>query len=356
MFNWIKRLDGDYIDLSSSGILGPTTLSELDLDPTIAEIGGNNFYGYHPSLSAIGQLFNVSKDSIVITSGASMANYLAMTAMMGKGDPCIIETPVYEPLLSVVRHVTQAEPVRIFREADSGYSLNNNPEIFLRHKPKLTVLTNPHNPTGYVDPLEVFLEIAEIVSEWDGWLLIDEVFLPFISRFRELSLAGKHPNILVTGSLTKVWGLGGLRYGWLIGDANVMRQIELNLDYMSVNQPFIVEWIGSRLLESPHSDRLLIHARERAAQNLKIVEEFARSFNFLDFYKPSCGISALFRFKDGKDSYHFCSLLHDRYNTIVVPGRYFEVDDGFRLSFGCEQSKLLAGLQNIENALTSNLG
>lgn len=351
LFDWIKRLPEDLIDLYSSGMHNPLTISDIDISAAEYNISGNNFYGYKPLNNEIAKLHSIDPDQLVVTSGASMANFVALSLLLDRDDTVLIESPQYQPLLSTAKYLTHTNPLRLVRKQKEQYGVSLDEAWLTKHKPKITILTNPHNPTGKYDLKYVFHEYADIVSQWDGYVLVDEIFLPFHESFPRNTLAGSHQRIICTGGLTKAWGLGGLRVGWIIADAKLMRRAELLLDFMNVNQPFVTDLLAAEVLHSGLGEKLLQSARKIAAHNYTIVEDVLSSNDLLALLPPDCGISAVVRFKDGRDSKSFCHGLHTTEKVVVVPGHYFEINDGFRISFGCDEQSLSQGLSKLMSFL-----
>jgi hypothetical protein len=220
-------------------------------------------------------------------------------------------------------------------------------------KPKsLVILSNPHNPSGVYDRPEVLLSLADTIARDNGWLLVDEVFLPFIKTNLNQHAASLHERIISTGSLTKVWGLSTLRIGWVIAQPSIIRQVETAMDYMHVVMPFSMEYLACRILSDEKLDhKLLEHARKLASENLKLVNTYLADIPELDCVQPAGGISMLIRFKDGRNSEPFTNRLLSEFNTAVMHGKFFELEDGFRISFGGEKDVLRQGLDAIQNSL-----
>ena len=351
LFDWIKRIPEGYIDLTLSGIQGPATLDDLGFKNIDLPISGNNLYGYKPLKDILAANYQVDPSRIAITPGASMANFAVATALAGEGDRVVIEHPAYQPFIRVAETVTGRKPERLVRDPEDDYSLNLKDSVF-DSSFRFVQLTNLHNPTGiYAEP-DVFIEMAERSARCDGWVVVDEVFLPFMDGGESRSAAQLHDRIISTCSLTKVWGLSGLRVGWIIGPPDLITRVEHIMDYLHVNQPFSTDFIAWMVLsDTTTNQNLLSAARKTGETNIKIVLDYIDKMPQLNYVAPSGGISILIRFKDKRDSEDFTDTLRDRFNTLVQPGKYFEVPDGFRLSFGMDESLLRSGLEAVKSVL-----
>jgi len=350
--DWYKRQSGDLIDLSNSGISGPASLRDLGIRPDDLPLYGDNLYGYPPLKELLAERFAVEPARIAITPGASMGNFTVLAAIVERGDRVMVESPAYQPFVKLAEALTEQPPLMLKRRREDNYHLDPDHPSIDDTSFKVLVLSNLHNPTGVYDPPETFIQLAEQVSARNGWLLVDEVFLPFLTNGERTTSAVTHKRIIATGSLTKVWGLGGLRVGWVIAPPELSRQIERSMDYLHVVQPFITEYIAWRVLsDTGPGKRMLKSARQIAASNLEILRDFLSEFPQLDYVVPAGGISLLVRFRDGRSADEFCMRLSTEHHTLVIPGSFFGVNDGFRISFGAGEETLRRGLKSISKAL-----
>jgi len=352
IFDWIKRLPIDLIDLTSSGAYNAKALNDLGLDIEELPLWGNNYYGFKPLKETIAARYSTDPDHIALTLGASMANIAVLLALTGTGDRIMIETPVYQPFTRAAEAVTELAPIWLPRTRQEEYHLSPDHPVLANKSFKILMLSNLHNPTGSCDPPETFVELAEIAAAQNGWIVVDEVFLPFIEGGEKRCAALLHDRIISTCSLTKVWGLPGLRAGWITARPDLVRKIEHLVDYFYVNQPFITDFITWRILSDDRTfNQLLEKTRKRTTKNWRIVETYLNDMPLLDYVKPAGGLSVLLRFRDGRKSAQFIRILREDYGTLVVPGEFFDVDDGFRLSFGCEEDTLRRGMEAVKEAL-----
>ena len=356
ILDWVKRLEGDdLLNMASSGVPIVRKLDGLGISSDDLPLYGDNYYGYVPLKELIAGRFGVRYEQIMITSGASMANFLVMSLLLRQGDRVIVERPVYTPLLKTAEAIIECPAQRLDRLPDKDYHLD--PENFGQKPcPRLIILTNPHNPTGIFDKPDVFTRLGEYADRNDGWILVDEVFRAFTPDGDRSTIATVHDRIIATGGLTKVWGLDGLRIGWIIAPVEMIRQFEQMINYMYAVQPFITEHIAYKVLSDENlNNRMLQFARSRAKENLSVVRSFMTGHPQLKFTEPNSGITALVRFRDERSSDSFCQSLLNEYRTVVMPGRFFDVPDGFRLGFGVERETVERGLDKISKLLQSSL-
>ncbi len=354
LFDWLQSVPQPEINLTVSGVATPAMLSDLNIDLSNAPLGGANFWGYLPLREAIAKLHNTQPESVFIAGGASMANFLILSVLTQNIHKIAIEHPVYEPFVKVSDTLTSGNIHFIHRHSETDYSLNLEELRSIATEPTILLLSNPHNPSGHFASGEKLHKAAEIVAKNSGWVVIDEVFLPYIENWHQLVATNIHERIITTGSFAKAWGLSPLRIGWIIAPPQLGKQIKTALNNMNVTQAFISEYIAHKFLARPDlGEAYLKRSRKTAKDNFQIVHSVLKERGELTYQAPDAGISVWLRFKDGHDAQPFCDQLLKEKSTAVVAGHFFGDPTGFRLSFGLDQDLLRRGLSNITDILDS---
>ncbi len=346
-FEWLKAKPVGYCDLASSGIHGPDSLEELGVSTADLPLSGGNPYGYPPLKEWLATKFGVSVDRIALAPGASGANFAVISTMIGPGDQVVLESPVYQPMVSVVAASSDVPPLYFKRLPEEKYRIDPDLPFEVFSDPKLIVTTNLHNPTGVYQPPEVFLSIADKIAARDGWLLVDEIFLPFKSGLEWQSVAAFHDRIITTGSLTKAWGLSGLRCGWIVGPPDIIYKIQRQLDYTQGTQSVFNEALALRLLETGAADTLLKKARKRADENRKYIVEFLDDWGKVSYSKPDGGLVIFVRQPEAANTDAFCQILLEKHNILITPGRFFRDPSGFRIGLTAPNSDLREWLEKL---------
>src|SRR5216117_4270202 len=149
--HWSKTQSRVRFNLATSGV-APFPLRELPVDLKELEINGDDSYGYAPLQQAIAAHHGVDPECVVESAGTSMANHLAMAAIIEPGDEVLIEHPAYGPILDVAQYL-QANVKRFRRAEENGWAID---PAEIRHcvtpKTRLIVITNLHNPTSVLTP------------------------------------------------------------------------------------------------------------------------------------------------------------------------------------------------------------
>src|SRR5262249_51697677 len=213
--HWSKTQSRARFNLATSGVAS-FPLRQLPVELETLEINSYNEsgYGYPPLQKAIATHHGVDPDCVVESAGTSMANHLAMAAILEPGDGVLIEHPAYGPILDIA-HYLQANVKRFARTSDTGWSIDS--EAILRAitpNTRLIVITNLHNPTSALTPEWVLLQVGEIARSVGALVLVDEVYLDADYQGTPRTSFHLGPEFVVTSSLTKVYGVSGLRCGW----------------------------------------------------------------------------------------------------------------------------------------------
>ncbi|MBX6365757.1 MAG: aminotransferase class I/II-fold pyridoxal phosphate-dependent enzyme [Gemmatimonadetes bacterium] len=344
---WAKSRGGIRWNLSASGVRAcPLELLEPELEDLAP--AGSNAFGWPPLLDALGARYGVGAGQIVLATGASLANHLVCSALLRPGDEVLVEHPVYEPLHAVPRHLGAG--VRVFerRRAD-GYAVDpERVRAALTPRTRLVVLTDLHNPSGAPIGDAALVALAELADAHDLHVLVDEVYLEWLHDEGRGSAVHVSPRFVTTRSLTKAYGLDGVRVGWILAEpalADRFRRVQ-NLFYTTLAMPS--ERLATRALARATS--LLAPLKELTARNRDIVDAFVAAEPRLSWVRPPAGTVGFVRL-DGGDVDALVARLEAEFDTTVAPGRFFGDPTSFRIGFGMETATLEEGLRRLRRAL-----
>jgi aspartate/methionine/tyrosine aminotransferase len=345
--HWAKTNSAARFNLATSGV-GAFPLRELPFDYTRLEINGsNNRYGYEPLKQAIGSRYNVDPDCVVTAEGTSMANYLAMATVLEPGDEVLIEQPAYGLLVDAARHIG-AEVKRFARTPEAGWAVG--PAAIRRAltpRTRLIVVTNLHNPSSVLTPEPVLREVAGLARDAGARLLVDEVYLDAVYQQTPPTAFHIGPEVIVTNSLTKVYGLSGLRCGWILAEPDLARAM------YQLNNLFASIWVHPGELLSlaafEHLDQIRARARRVVDADRAALANFLKEHPQIATPTP-WGTTSFFRFPNGPAD-EFLFRLRTEHETSAVPGRFFEMPDYFRIGMGNNSEMFTEGLRRISLAL-----
>lgn len=345
---WMKTRGPAKYDLCPSGVSN-LSLKELGIDFEDLEIFGENSYGYPPLIQAIANRYQVQEDNVMLAVGTSHALFLVCALLLNGGDEVLVEKPAYEPLWAVAK-AFGGRIIRLDRVYEQGYAFNlDELEKHLSENVKFILVTNLHNPSGVSLSPSTLKDMAGIAKKRGVFLVVDEVYLEFLEGKVGQTSFHLADNIIVISSLTKVFGLAGLRCGWILAPAEIVAKMKILLDYSLVEGVFIGELISSKMFDRLAS--IKVRNKERILQNTNIIKEFIKGESRLSCIEPSGGIICFPRVESGLSGDDLARILREDFDTAIVPGSLFESPQHFRLGMDVESIVLAEVLENIKEVL-----
>ena len=345
---WAKTRQGARYNLATSGLI-TYPLSELPVKlEDLAPLARGGSYGYPPLQEALAAHNGVSLANVVAADGTSMANYLAMAAILEPGDEVLVEHPTYELLLAALGHL-QAEVRRFPRRAETGFALDPAEiERAVTPRTRLIVVTNLHNPSSAFADEANLRASGEIARQVGARVLVDEVYLDAAFEIAPRSAFHLGPEFVITNSLTKVYGLSGLRCGWVLAEPELARRMWRLNDLFGVNQAHPAERISVIALQN--FEKIRSWSRALLERNRRLLNEFLATRKDLEVRPLQFGTVVFPRLLTGSVD-RFCELFREKYDGTVVPGSFFEMPDHFRIGIGGESEGLAASLKQLGAAL-----
>ncbi|MBN1335310.1 MAG: pyridoxal phosphate-dependent aminotransferase [Deltaproteobacteria bacterium] len=336
---WVKTLMPPVAhDLRPSGVPGralPVSGSSVP-DPTLSR----------RLAAAVADRHSTTADHVFLGLGTSGANVHALAALLQKGGELLCESPTYDPLWRTAAFL--GAPVRFFERPPSArWAVDPLAvEARLSHTTRVVAITRLHNPTAAGTPEAVLEVLGEMAEAHDIYVLVDEVYLDFepeaVPAFRV------HPRLLTTGSLTKVYGLGWLRLGWILGDPELIRNAEQARDHSEVvlpDPPMALALANWDLL-----DGLCEEARARARQGARLAQQALGDLPGIDF-RPDLGAPFGFLHFGGDDL-----ALAERCaaeGAGVTPGSFFGAPGHLRIAWLGDPEATRTALSVLRGALLS---
>jgi aspartate/methionine/tyrosine aminotransferase len=356
---WAKTRSHAKYNLSTSGLIG-VARAEFPLKLDELEITAPGNYGYAPLQRLLAEHAGVPGECVVAAAGTSMANHLAMAAVLDPGDEVLIEHPAYGPLLDVANYLG-VRVKRLPRRFEARFAIGlEELQRAIGTSTRLIVLTNLHNPSGAMLSAEMLQAIGKVAHRAGAHVLVDEVYLemlfgkaaPFCFPLGN-TIAGAEENpFIVTSSLTKVYGLSGLRCGWILAAPDLARRMWLLNDLFAATGAHPAERLS--VVAFSHLEQFRERARALLTANRALLDAFLDSRRDIACFRPPAGTVVFPRLPLGvthRDPEAFFELLREKYETTVVPGSFFEMPRHFRIGIGGDTATLRAGLERLSAAL-----
>jgi aspartate/methionine/tyrosine aminotransferase len=316
------------------------------------------YYGDHRGKPALRELIAseipLNPENVLITPGAATALFLIATSLLEKGDHAVIAKSNYAANIETPRAIG-AHSSYINLDFENNYSLDlGELERLITPETKFVSLTYPHNPTGVSINEQTLRRIIEIIERKNCWLLFDETYreMSFVSKLPVA--AGLSDRVISIGSMSKSFGLPGIRVGWLISQNKQMMETFLAAkEQILITNSVVDEEIAYQYLLN--KEKLFGPVRSAILKNFTTIKKFMEEQDVLEWVEPQGGCVCFPRIKKNINinTEQFHELLLKKYSTYVGRGHWFEEDGRYmRIGYSWENSdKLKKGLSNILSAI-----
>ena len=297
-------------------------------------------------------------ENILVTTGAIEANFLLFNVLLEPGDHVIAPHPAYQQLYSVPRSLgCEVSPWEVGPDSGSRFDLAAL-ERLVRPDTRLIVVNTPHNPTGAVLSAEELGRVYALAESVGATVVCDEAYRwlevpggePFAPPIFEHG-----PRGISVGTVSKPFGLPGLRIGWLAAPEEVVAACWGMRDYLSLSPGKLNDAIAR--LAFRHRERIVERNRGIIAANLAATERWlARHADILSWTPPRGGLVALLRYRLDVPSRELADLLATGYSVMLAPGAAFGHEHRLRIGLGQEPGVFQAGLDEASRCFEALLG
>jgi len=334
------------LNLGMSGIAG---LTAADVPPPkdTPYWAPEGEFGDPDLRTAVAAHAGVGEDRVFVSAGSSLANFLVYLTE-ARGAHVAVETPVYEALSALPRAVSAT--VSTFRRDETrGWRLDpGSLRAAVTSDTRLLVVTDLHNPTGArLHPDDLALLVAE-AERVDAAVLVDEVYLEMDLEPRRTA-AHSHSRVIVTSSLTKAHGLGGLRIGWILADPARIAKIAAWNDLVCPAHPVPTIAVAKAYL--PLATQFLARTKALIRERVERTDRWIEAREDVSWVRPAGGITGFLRLPEGVDSDALAEHAWTRHGVRVIPGSFFESNAHVRISYGLPAADLDKALAALGRAL-----
>jgi aspartate/methionine/tyrosine aminotransferase len=345
-------------NLSESGV-HPLTLAELlhiagtSIDDVPLGYGQSN--GSDPLRARIAALYDGARDDgVVACNGSAEANFIAMWELVRAGDEIAVVVPTYMQTVGLARNVG-ARVTEIHAREELGWQPDpDDVRRAVTDRTRVIVVTNPGNPTGAVLGAEARNAIIEGAHRSGAWILADEVY-----RGAELdgpeteSFFGTHERVVATGSLSKAYGLPGLRIGWSMSDARTAERLWARSDYTTISPGELTDRLAAIALDPTVRPRLLERTRGLIGTGLDTLSAWLDRVGGFHWRAPQAGAICLARYDADIDCDDLAERLRAEQSVLIVPGSHFGLDRFVRFGIGIPTAQFEAALERVGRTLES---
>ena len=350
---WAKTRPVTEFDLAASNMLA-CSIDELEGAHEALQLTAANDEGYAPLVAAVAAHYGVTPDRVMTAIGCSGANFLVVAAHVKAGDAVLMESPGYDPLAGASR--LMGATVHYFeRRADEGFAVRPDAiRAALTPATKLVIVTSPHNPSGATLDRATLEALDRLSAETGVQVLVDEAYLDIARLLRSdpeslPRAATVSPRLISTSSLTKSYGLNGLRCGWAVVPPGMAHRLRRTRD--------VIDGVGSapvdRLstLAFSQLSRLANRAVRHVTANIDLMRRFLAAHPELELPVPLEATILFPRLRGVSNTDAFARRAAERFGVTVVPGSFFGAPAHLRLSVAGPAAQLISGLERLGAAL-----
>lgn len=297
-------------------------------------------------------------DNVIITAGAATALFLVASSLLEHGDHMIVARPNYGTNIETPRAIG-ADISYLDQKFEEGYKVDiEKMESMIRPDTKYISLTNPHNPTGTMMSLAELKEVIAVAEKHNKWLLIDETYRDMFKDEILPVAASLSKKVISISSLSKTYGIPGIRIGWAIcQDKNMMDMLLCAKEQVCIGGSVIDEYIGYVALSQ--KKEWIIENDATIARHFAIVKKWIENEELVEWVLPRAACTCFPRIKPevDVDIDKFYRIMNEKYGTYVGPGHWFEQDRRhLRIGYGWPlEEELILGLSGISAAIREAL-
>jgi len=350
----------DY-NLSESGV-HPMLLRELlDLEDGSlqklleVELNYSHANGNPELRENIAAMYNgAAKENVLVTVGAIEANFNALTTILSAGEEMVLMLPNYMQVWGVAKnHGIKMKTFSLVQDKNWAPDLDTLENI-VSEDTKLIAICNPNNPTGYIlteSEMDAIVKMAEGVG---AWILADEVYAGAeqLTDIQTPSFYGRYDKVIAVGSMSKAYGLPGLRTGWAVGPVDMIDQIWARHEYTTLSAAMLSNSLAALALSEKVRPRIIDRTREYIRKGYPLLVDWMESHGDLfSAVQPQAAAIAFVQYQMDINSTEFVMKLLKEKSVLIIPGDHFGMDGHLRISYGLPPEYLLGGLTRISESI-----
>lgn len=293
-------------------------------------------------------------ENVLVTVGAAEANNIIMQTLMEPGDELLTQIPTYKQVWGLAQN--SEHKVKSFRlQAENAWALGvDELNARLTAKTRIIAVVNPNNPTGYIMTGEEMDAIVAAADRVGAWILADEVYRG-AERLQEAetqSFFGRYDKVLAVGSMSKAYGLPGLRVGWVVGPPAMVDDIWRRHEYTTITASMLSNLLATYALSPDVRPRLIKRTRAYIRNGFPVLEAWMkRQDGMFSYTPPQASAVSFIRYHLDINSTELMETLCRDAGVFLGAGDSFGMDHHLRIAFGQDKAVLAEAFARIENTL-----
>jgi aspartate/methionine/tyrosine aminotransferase len=220
----------------------------------------------------------------------------------------------------------------------------------------MIAVCNPNNPTGHIMTPEEMDSVVGAAAKIGAWLMADEVYAGAERVTDEFTPTfwGRYERVLAMGSMSKAYGLPGLRIGWAVAPQEIVETLWAWQDYITIGASMVANHLAAYALKPDVRSRLLARTRDYIRRGYGIFEQWwEEQGEVLSMIPPQAAAIAFVRYHVEVNSTELVDRLIQEKSVLVVPGDHFGLDHHLRVSYGLPEPYLREGLDRLKQLISS---
>ena len=287
---------------------------------------------------------------ILVTIGASESNYLVAKTLLSPGDEVVTLQPAYLQLPgNALNNGIKINTVELIEERNWALNIEQLQKS-VNSKTKIISIINPNNPTGHILTEDEMQAIIDSASKVGAWIVADEVYAGTERGEREVtpSFWGKYDRVIAINSMSKAYGMPGLRIGWVVAPQEIQPKLQLRHEYTTISATMLGNIITNVALDPKVRPKLTERARKLINVGFDtLMDILSEHKEIYSVVPPQASAMCIVRFNLPISSLDFVDRLVKEKSTLVVPGNCFGLDHHFRCSSALPESYLREGISKI---------
>lgn len=348
-------------NLSESGVHPMTLRQLLDIDQSSVEdlLETELNYPYVNGIPVLRERIatmydGAGSENVLVTVGAIEANYNSVRSVLNPGDEVVIMLPNYMQIWGVAKNL--GKRIRTFPLVEENNWAPDLEELeqAVTEKTKLIALCNPNNPTGYILSETEMDFIVRTASRVGAWILADEVYAGAeqFTDTRTPSFYGKYNKVIAVGSMSKAYGLPGLRTGWLVAPPEMVDQIWARHEYTTISTTMLSNKLTAIALSEKVQPVIIERTRRYIRKGYPLLREWMeQQGDTFSGIPPQAAAIAFVKYDLDINSTDLAMRLIKEKGVMIVPGDHFGMDKFIRISYGLPETYLKGALSRIEELI-----
>jgi len=299
-------------------------------------------------------------ENITVTNGGSEANYVTLWTLLEPGSRLAFMIPNYMQGWGLGRaYADGVDAFLLVKHKDGGQYRWALDVESLKHavtpKTNVILVTNPNNPTGAVLTAAEMDAVVDVARKAGAWLVVDEVYRGAeVQGGTTPSFWGRYEKVVITSCLSKAFGLGGMRTGWVVAPPKLIEEFRVRLDYLTCTPSLLSDHLGTIVMEPQRRESILSRTRQIIRKNLPPIEEwFLKRDDLFTYVRPEAGAFVYCEYKLSINSTELINRLRVEQSVLLTAGDQHGLDKGIRTGFGLDIEKTLKGLARVEALMRS---